>query len=257
MISENSGCVQLESTSNIKISDTLSYQNVIDIENITRSWFQLMVKLNESPALRDYFAEESFNEESNEWDLNPTEYTRHFLTSGLVIYQVNKVEGNVSTFVKDVIVTSDDSKESIEQKTKEIFEYESSDGYSVSTLQRWAGCGMSIPKNIRLALAPNNVWPILEATVTDENGERQNIRIENSANKIFVSQETEGSSGNKEKGYILVTNKLVQGQTKGKLKVEGTSVDNLTLTLPYTCASFDILTEISIGDEEELILFTS
>lgn len=237
-----------EETSHVTAKESYGYQNIVDIENITRTWFQLMVNLNESPKVRSFFANEAYDAKSETWSITPTDYTRSFLTSGLVIYEATDVaSGRVNTLV----ITEDSTQAQID----EIHHLSSGKEYEVVALVRWAGCGMKIPKNAKLSLNPNIVWPVLTVE-TKVNGEPVAIEIANSSNQIAW---VEKHAGKEEQGKLMVTEKNFQGQAKGEFHIPGEiNKDNIKLELPYTCASFDILTKIHLGnDEDELVIFTS
>ncbi|NOU49860.1 hypothetical protein HG263_04835 [Pseudoalteromonas sp. JBTF-M23] len=281
-----------ENYNNISISEDFSYQNLVQIENITRTWFQLMVNLNESTLLRTFFATEQYLGSSqggnlkvetstdtlqnnpaegifNNWKIQATEYTRHFLTSGLIIYEVSLVDKEL---VDDEIRQSirDTNMDEFAARQYKVITPESSQsdmdvirklsihqGYNVVDVHRWAGCGMKIPKTTKLRLDPNIVWPILTFSTTDKLNCNRKYAIENSSNIIKWSVEATES---RESGCLLVTNKIVQGQARGSFEVVGeVDHDSSILTLPYTCASFDILTKIKLGqdDDEQLVIFTS
>ncbi|WP_125779306.1 hypothetical protein [Pseudoalteromonas rubra] len=269
------------------ISETYDYDNLVQIENITRTWFQLMVNLNESPKLRSFFAEEKYIGDSksntlniklldngedlyNGWEIKATEYTRHFLTSGVVIYEIyrkkfdsadNKLlesaNLNADLEVQTLVVTADSKP----NETELLRELSTHDNFEVVNLHRWVGCGMKIPKTANIHLDPNIVWPILEF-YSDVDGKRYSYRIENSSNIIRwnVSSDDEQADIEGRKGAVAVQDKIVQGQAKGEFEIKGKVVEgSVKLTLPYTCASFDILTKINLGqdDDEQLVIFTS
>lgn len=272
----------------MSISESYDYDNLVQIENITRTWFQLMVNLNESPRLRSYFAEENYIGESagdtlevslegddvyNGWEIKPTQYTRHFLTSGLAIYEVTKLT-NQPTALDDeiikmglsntdatqaIVITAESTKEEIEILRK----LSTNQNFEVSNLFRWVGCGMKIPSTAQLHLDPNIVWPILEF-VSKVGDHKYGYKIENSSNiirwNIEGDQDSTLASEKGNKGAIFVQDKIVQGQAKGEFEVKGeVDSESVKLTLPYTCASFDILTKINLGqgDDDQLVIFTS
>ena len=240
--------LKLESTANIEAIESYSYQNIVDIENITRTWFQLMVNLNESPKVRSFFASETYNKDTENWDIKATDYTRHFLTSGVIVYEAKEISsGKVST----IVITAESSQEDIVR----IHELSMQSGFEVVALVRWAGCGMKIPSNATLELDPNIVWPILTFD-TEVDGEIVAIEIANSSNQITWKETNQGAE---EQGKMMVTDKNAQGQASGKFNVSGNvDPETIKLVLPYTCASFDILTEIHLGDDNsEIVIFTS
>ncbi len=240
----------IPSTPHIKPELSYGFSNIVDIENITRTWFQLMIRLNESPRIRDFFATENYID--GEWVIEPTPHTRDFLTSGLVIYEVINKETDKPA--KHLIINKHSSEEEFTTIHKEYF---SNPLYDVVALFRWPGCSMVIPENLKLQLDPNIVWPSLTFDTTLENDETLTINIENSANKITWT-ENQGQ-GNLEQATISVKDKNRQGQAKGQFNIPGkVNMETATLTLPYTCASFDILTKIQLGDSnDELVIFTS
>lgn len=246
--SKFSDLLKTENTSSIQVKESYSYQNIVDIENITRTWFQLMVNLNESPKVRSFFANENYDSKNEEWSITPTDYTRNFLTSGIVIYEAKNIEtGSVDT----VIITEDSSDSDIDN----IHTLSSSSDYEVVALMRWVGCGMKIPKSAKLALNPNIVWPVLTFD-TDVDGQLATVKLQNSSNQITWNE----AVGEEEKnGKMLVTDKNFQGQACGDFHIPGDVIrSSVHLELPYTCASFDILTRIHLGSEDdEMVIFTS
>ena len=243
-------------TLNIKIENNVSAQNVFDIEMITSTWFFLMVRLNGSPELREFFAHEVYDDESKFWRIESTEYTKHFLCEGLIIHRVEKIEGDKTIKVKDIVITKEETNKRLSAtKESELFEYEQSSDYVVSVIERWPGCGMVIPDNVKINLDANIVWPVLKTEVKTEDGKTEKVTIQNSSNRIKFSQEGDTV----EEGYLLATSKYAQGNAKGTVSLKGAKVvGDITLQMPYTCASFDILTQIELGDgEDNLVLFTS
>lgn len=274
----------------ISVKENFDYNNLVQIENITRTWFQLMINLNESPKIRSFFANEDFkgevigetlevrltdneNDIYNDWEVTATEYTRHFLTSGLSIYEITKLtddqtehDPSISELglsptekLQTLVITADSSEDATELLRK----LSSSKHFEVVNLHRWVGCGMQIPSTAKLHLDPNIVWPILEF-VSKVGDNEYKYRIENSSNVIRwsingdESNALPNSSGNN--GAVVVQDKIVQGQAKGEFSIKGNVVtDSVQLTLPYTCASFDILTKINLGEgnDEQLVIFTS
>lgn len=246
--SKFSDLLKTENSSSVQVKESYGYQNVVDIENITRTWFQLMVNLNESPKVRSFFANEVYSSEHQEWSITPTDYTRSFLTSGIVIYEAKSVETGA---VEAIVITEDSSESEIDR----IHDLSSSSEYEVVAVMRWAGCGMKIPKTAKLALNPNIVWPVLTFD-TDVDGQTATIKIQNSSNQITWSE----AIGEEQKnGKMLVTDKNYQGQACGDFHIPGEVVQSsVHLELPYTCASFDILTKIHLGaEEDEMVIFTS
>lgn len=275
----------VESTTHIEANATVSYKNAIMIQNITNTWFQLMVLFNESAKVRSFFAYEKYDKNENKWEIEATPYTHHFLTTGITIYEVIDISDDPSkNRISHIVITKETKNE---DKIKLALAAIDKDKYEVNTLISWVGCGMRIPSNVFIHLDPNIVWPVL--TLKVKNGDViSKIKIENTANEIFFSED-------ESTGYIQVKNKHVQGLTAGKIKVTGTeetltieevreaignplitdteaklaidrqlgldegTTDELQKTIlkmPYTCASFDILTNITL-DNDEIVIFTS
>ncbi|MBB1486375.1 hypothetical protein [Oceanospirillum sediminis] len=247
--SKFSDLLKIENTDNVKVVEAYSYSNIVNIENITRTWFQLMVNLNESPKVRSFFANESYDAESGSWSVTPTDYTRNFLTSGVVIYEVTEVE---SGRVRSIVLTDD----SLDHEIDEVHTLSSDSNHEVVALVRWVGCGMRIPKTAKLALNPNIVWPILTFS-TDIDGRKATVKIENSANQITWEEELDGARSS---GRVQVKDKNFQGQASGDFHIPGkVDEESVHLEMPYTCASFDILTRVHLGDDEDnqMVIFTS
>lgn len=272
----------------LSISESYNYDNLVQIENITRTWFQLMVNLNESPKLRSFFASESYQGEKvgstlqikveeeqlvNRWEIKATKYTRHFLTSGLAIYEITRLTNEATDldsqlekiglskdeYLQTLVITA----ESKEEEIQTLRDLSVNNQFSVVTLYRWVGCGMKIPSTASLHLDPNIVWPILEfkAKVGDH---EYAYRIENSSNiirwNVSGEQNDPISSSFGNRGAVVVQDKIVQGQAKGEFNIKGDVIPgSVNLTLPFTCASFDILTKINLGqdDDDQLVIFTS
>ena len=251
-----------ENTDNISISTDTSLRNVIDIELITQSWFGLMIRLNASPKLRQYFANERYDEETNEWKIDPTEYTTAFLGKGIIIYNVQEIrENGERVALEDIIITMEMPAEKRYELEEKVIQCTRSGSHEIVTTERWPGCGMVIPKHVNIQLCPDIVWPVFNSKIRTPEGNEQYVTVRNTANKIIISQQADkNDEATKQTGFLTMTNKIVQGQTKGSVTFLGEVVGDLHLQLPYTCASFDILTRIDIDSEdseEEFILFTS
>jgi len=254
------------STTGVRATATFNYENFVDIDNISRSYFLLMIKLNETTKLRSYFAEETFCEKTNKWIIKSTKYTNAFFTSGLVIYEIQSSDNRCQPPIVVIGADSDDetqvlkNKEEHEQVEAKLEQY-IRDGYEI-TRMRWSGCGMKIPQEINLILDPDIVWPKVTLKTTLRDGEQRDIDLENQAN-IVHWEDSDGSGGDTETGTIISDCKLKQGNTKAILSIKGeVCLSDITLTLPYTCASFDILTGLRIkgkgdSDKQEIILFTT
>ena len=291
-----------ENLTSLEIDVTRTFQNFTDIENITSTWFQLMVILNESPKVRLFFANETFNTKEEKWYITPTDFTKDFLSGGILIYEVKEVgTGKVSTLAftdkkicylpdndpaGEVMHFSYDSKEEINidkidtgigEVIKQVLD---GDNYEIVALVRWAGCGMKIPQDIEIELKPDIVWPVLTTQTKMDDDKELTVTIENKANEIAWSEAETVQTGHAEKktedglkevsedvtntitkkGFLRMTKKSWQGMTMGDVTIPGKVVHNTTkLQLPYTCASFDILTKIHFDDEDqqELVIFTS
>lgn len=263
------------STPNVVASATSDYEDFVNIDNISRNYFLMMIKFNESNALRSLFAEETFidkdgDKASGHWEILPRTYdrlgekvtqggetfyyygpiapdtvTRHFMTHGISLYRFNLGE-NTYRF----LITGEDMQEKAnfaepivldetlsEALGSDIREFKSvfklfkeveklrldpkSGMEDFTVLERWPGCGMQIPKNVRIELRPNLVWPTLELVTMDENGNRSRVRLANEANEARWFDQSLDENKEPSVGRVISTDKVQQGQTKAILRVKG------------------------------------
>lgn len=282
------------STPNVVASASGDYEDFVNIDNISRNYFLMMIKFNESNALRNLFAEETFIDENGDkasgyWRIVPRKFesigvehthngetfyyygpiapdtlTRHFMTEGISLYSFNlgnkqyrfvvtgedmrkhskRSSDNNDTCAADSPVDNPEPGEKIilDATLAKALGNPNKNYYSVfklfedveklrwdpksvmdqfTVLERWPGCGMKIPLNIRIELRPNLVWPTLELVTMDEEGNRSRIRLANEANE--ARWEDQSLEGDKQVhvGRVISTDKVQQGQTKAILRVKG------------------------------------
>ena len=264
-------------TKNVSISSEVINENFIDIDNISRQYFQLMIKLNESPELRSFFSKEIYSD--NTWQYLPTTgeivaenyksatyygptgndtLTRHFMSDGLVVYKVYS-DKNRSALESVVVITGPNQEAPINQKAScYLNEVKKQEQKQIDIVIRWGGCGMIIGEAVKLQLDPNIVWPKVEIHGTSDGSEFK-VAVENLANQV-AWRDTQPDAGEDAFGIGKSDKNFEQGSTKVVLEVAGKvepSTKNIVLTLPYTCSSFDVLTGIKINGEEEILLYTT
>ncbi|MCX4029676.1 hypothetical protein H0A36_13055 [Endozoicomonas sp. SM1973] len=271
---------------------TFSYNGFIDISKISRQWFSLMVKLNESRRLANFFSEDSLIDDPNDaknkvWQIKSTEYTRYFLTTGIAIFDIYNQKQNIldkykhqETMPVDRVILVKDKD--LESKLDKLKQYQFKDGLYIENVEKWPGCGMALPEKVRIRLNPDIVWPIFEAQIKQKSSDKlYKIKIGNSTNQInwsyeeidivtkltqkdeiFISGQTKDCIDNNcLERFDEVFYQLQQGATKVKVKFKANEYefqkDTALLVLPYTCPAFDILTEINFDGTNDIVLTTT
>ncbi len=164
------------------------------INDISRQYLLLMMKMQESPLLLSLFSDLKFN--GSDRTVNSTSLTKHFLTEGVVIYSVVSLDGKYD-FKKEIPTTKEDEVEAMlqypllergvfgvpvdpmsdyrreilkhmnqefgtptdEREIQVGVEYEGKNGkYKVYVVSRESGCGFHIPENSVIRLDPRLVW---------------------------------------------------------------------------------------------------
>lgn len=255
----DSGYILVSDTPNVECNPEVSFKVAGTIESIYSAWFRLMVLLNEVPNIRALFSTDTFCPDSKTWTTEATPLTRYFLTTGIAIFKVRDLSDGNEKLVVIHEATSKSDNANVELWSR-------SSDWIVENTFRWVGCGMRIPRRVKIQLEPNRLWPKFSCK-TDIGGKIAGIEISNSSYEMTWVEEINRNdseaaevSGITTTGRLLVSDKLTQAAVQGGFTISGEIVPGSELLqMPYTCPSFDILTKIHLGDSSdcEFILTTS
>lgn len=257
-----------------------SFENAKRIFSISNQWFLLMVKLNECPLLAKCFSKQSYGD--NQWTISSTEYTRFFLSSGIIICEGKRRindKDNIDRVSKSelIYIKSESELEDVRKKYEDI-----------QILEKWSGCGMKLPDDVRVRLNPNIVWPLFQCQVVEKKtGKNFKITLGNTPNQVnyevkeseltYLSDRDEISTINS-RGFVEPRDEIPrdvlvglkgkdkisswsQGTSKGNIKIDFCKYEyqphTALIVLPYTCPLFDLLTEIHYCEGADGVVLTT
>lgn len=202
-----------------KVSDFRSFKKINDI---SRQYLMLMMKMQESSLLLSMFSEVDFNK--GEIIVNSTVLAEHFLTEGVVIYSIVSIDGEYNFDVEnDYIIGSDGDKilknplqdrgifgipvkETAKYRNEVLnymhvefgipineadiktdHEYKSKNGvFKIHVIARESGCGFHIPDSSTIRLDPRLIWTQTKLKLNHRIESKDGCQISEANDGIYI-----------------------------------------------------------------------